>query len=323
MRILVLGAGGNAAMNFIKCLRLAYDDSFVVGVDTSARYFDALLLDEAVHLDTVSTQAKLDRINNLIDDHNIDLVHAQADPEVKFLCNHGKALNANTGPLSYDKWKIFADKYQCQKKWAVDLGTTFKCAKLVNALKDPALFDNLKQSSGTVWIRAIHGAGSKGALPVRSIEHARMWAEYWQETRGIPIKDFMLAEFLPGAEYAVQTVWKRGALISSQARQRVEYVFQNIMPSGQSSTPSVAKVVSDPKIYDVAERAIHSIDPAPDGVYCVDLKTDVEGNIIPLEVNYGRFFTTSDFVASNGVNGPATYVKSIMGEPYEISVRRI
>ena len=64
-------------MNFIKCLRLAYDDLFVVGVDTSARYFDALLLDEAVHLDTVSTQAKLDRINNLIDDHNIDLVHAE------------------------------------------------------------------------------------------------------------------------------------------------------------------------------------------------------------------------------------------------------
>lgn len=323
MRVLVLGAGGNAAMNFVKCLRIADPNLFVVGTDISARFFDNPQLDVAVHLTDISNEIKIVKLNALINEFSIDVVHAQADSEVKFLCKFGKFLNAKVAPLSLKKWNKFADKYSCQRHWAESLGASFRCSRLEDALKQPKIFDELKKASGVVWMRAIQGAGSKGALPIKSIDQARMWAEYWNDKSGIPISDFMVAEFLSGPEYAVQTVWHKGVLISSQARERIEYVFQHIMPSGQSSTPSVAKIVNNPNVYDVAERAILAIDESPDGIYCVDLKANITDEIIPLEVNYGRFFTTSDFFANVGVNGPWTYLKSITGSQYTRQLRLV
>lgn len=66
MRVLVLGAGGNAAMNFVKCLRLADPTLFVVGTDISARFFDNPQLDVAVHLTDISDEMKIAKLNALI-----------------------------------------------------------------------------------------------------------------------------------------------------------------------------------------------------------------------------------------------------------------
>lgn len=323
MRVLILGAGGNAAMNFIKCLRMSYTDLFVVGTDISPRFFDNPQLNHGIHLTQLSDEMKIKKLNNIIRQYDIDVVHAQADLEVKFLCRYGAHLGAKVAPLSLEKWELFADKYACQDHWSHSIGASFKCYKLNTVLKSPCLFNELKEESGVVWMRATHGAGSKGALPIKSLEHARMWAEYWYDKNAIPSSAFMLAEYLTGPEYAVQTIWKNGTLISSQARERIEYVFQSIMPSGQSSTPSVAKIVSESKVYDVAETAVLSLDKTPDGIYCVDLKTNKKGEIIPLEVNYGRFFTTSDFFATVGVNGPACYINSITGNIFDTTIRHV
>jgi hypothetical protein len=53
------------------------------------------------------------------------------------------------------------------------------------------------------------------------------------------------------------------------------------------------------------------------------MKTDAAGDIIPLEVNYGRFFTTSDFFSNLGVNGPDIYIQSALGHEVEPSVETI
>ena len=136
---------------------------------------------------------------------------------------------------------------------------------------------------------------------------------YWVKNKKIKADDFMLSEFLPGKEYAVQTLWHDGKLLHSQARERVEYFFGNMIPSGQSSTPSVAKTVKDQDVYDMANAAINSITGSPNGIYCVDMKRNSLGILIPTEVNYGRFFTTSDFFSSLGMNSPKLYCKMLQG----------
>jgi carbamoyl-phosphate synthase large subunit len=132
--------------------------------------------------------------------------------------------------------------------------------------------------------------------------------------RALESKDFMMAEYLPGREFAFQSLWSQGELVASQARERLEYVFGNLSPSGQSSSPSVAVTVSDPRVNEIAHRAVLAIDEKPHGVFCVDLKENEEADPCVTEINVGRFFTTSNFFARLGCNMPHLMVKLAFGE---------
>jgi carbamoyl-phosphate synthase large subunit len=128
----------------------------------------------------------------------------------------------------------------------------------------------------------------------------------------------MLCEFLPGREFAFQSVWKDGEIICSMARERLEYLMGNLFPSGQSSSPSVAKTVHDERVNEIATKAIKRIDGKATGIFCVDLKEDRQGTPRVTEINAGRFFTTCDFFANCGVNMADLYVRLGMGKelPY-------
>lgn len=320
MKLLLLGASGNAGMNFANSLRSGIDGIEIHGMDLSSNFFDNGYCDHNTLLPRLPLDEKIKFLNSYCDEEGIDFVHAQPDPEAKFLTFHQHKITAKTWSNSVEEYLAFEDKLYCQSVWSNKLDLSFECHSLDDCIKSPALFDQILRKSGKVWVRSMKGAGSKGALPVKTIEHAVFWAEYWDEMRGVPKADFMVAEYLPGSEYAVQTLWQNGKLVSSQARERVEYFFGSIMPSGQSSTPSVAKTINDREVYDTAYNAIKSISDTPHGIYCVDLKRNTDGKIIPLEVNYGRFFTTSNFFAAVGVNAPAQYVQLALGGTVEPTV---
>ena len=126
--------------------------------------------------------------------------------------------------------------------------------------------------------------------------------------------DFMVSEFLGGREFAYQSVWQDGELIAGQARERVEYLYGHLTPSGQTSTPSVARTVALPGVDDLACAAIKALDPRPRGVYCVDIKESASGQPKVTEINAGRFFTTSNFFAHAGLNMPDMLVRCAFGE---------
>src|SRR5262249_45445768 len=105
-----------------------------------------------------------------------------------------------------------------------------------------------------------------------------------------------------------------GNLIVSQARERVVYLYGHLTPSGQTSTPSVARTVHRDDINDVATRAIRAAEKKPHGIFCADLKEDAAGQPRITEINCGRFFTTSNFYAHAGVNFPHLYVRLGLGE---------
>jgi hypothetical protein len=321
VNILVLGAGGNAGINFIKCLKKAQYPITVHGADMNKYYRLAGNADHWAKLDYSSDSAKLHSIHEYVERHEIKMIHAQPDTEVRFLLENKAEFPHLTFNHSLGAFNEFSNKLYCQTKWG-PLFKDYQVCSLETAMSDPDKFTGLVDCSNghSVWFRAITGAGSRCALPVDTLEQAINWADYWVQKKGMRYSDFMLCEYLPGPEYAVQTFWVEGNLIQSQARERLVPFFGAIMPSGQTSTPAVAKTVNLRNVYDAAYKAITAIQPIPHGIYCVDLKTDSTGMVVPTEVNYGRFFTTSDFFARLDVNTPLAYVYN---HQYHTRIKRI
>lgn len=309
-KILVTGAGGSAGMNFIQSLRLAPEKIAIIGTDCSKYYAKLSQADKTYVVPTCDSVEYLHALNDIIRNEDIGFLHAQPDPEVKFISDHRDEIPAKVflpAKLTID---IAQDKYRFNKLM------TEKCVSvpITRKVKDPDYLKKyLSLMPGKCWLRASFGAGSLAALPVTDYDQAYTWIEYWR-TKGLKWEDFILSEFLPGKEYAFQSIWKDGMLVTSSARQRIEYLFQARMPSGQSSTPTIAKSVHSELVNFHAIRAIKALDENATGIFCVDLKEDKFGVPNVTEINAGRFFTTSLFFSRAGSNMPYYYVKLAYGE---------
>jgi hypothetical protein len=314
--VLVTGVGGSAAFNFIDSLKLVKPAYRVVGTDTNLHHLALSNADYKYRVPPISkSKSYLSVINRLIEKHHVDLVHPQPDPEVAFIGKYRQHLNAptllpNNQTITYCQDKLKAvDLFKQSGVPIADSVLIYSPASLKKT------YTRLKKQHETLWIRAIRGAGSKAALPINEINHAIFWIDYWTKHQGIGYGDFMLSEYLPGKEFAFQSVWKAGQLLVSQARERQEYVFGNLTPSGQSSSPSVAVTVRRKDVNQIATQAVLAIDPQATGIFCVDLKENKQGTPCVIEINPGRFFTTSNFFAHAGCNMPDYYVRLALNKP--------
>lgn len=320
LNVLLLGCGGNAGINFTKCLHMSGRYK-VVGLDIDQYKLQASNADVKILLNPGEDKLKL--VTSIVAKYDIRAIHAQPDSEVLWLCENKNQFFNLAFPHDSKIKRNFDNKALTAKNWNQYLELDFLSHSLSDCVEDPRLFDKIQQRTGKAWIRAIRGAGSKGALPISTLEEGINWAFYWQMHKGVKAKDFMISEYLPGREYAIQYLFLRGTVIHAQMRERLVPFFQNQMPSGQSSTPAVARTCYEPEAYRMAERAIRQFDPDPNGIYSVDLKESYQGKIIPIEVNYGRFFTTSDFFAALNVNTPATYIDYIVNGEFDYQIKTI
>jgi glutathione synthase/RimK-type ligase-like ATP-grasp enzyme len=313
-RILVTGAGGAAAANFVHSLRIAPEPFFVVGSDTSKFHLELAPVDARYLLPRADDPDYLDELNAVVEAEEIQVVHPQPEQEVLVLARNRDRVRAATLLPDADTVALCQDKAAFAARVA-DAGLPsprFARAETEEALREAAA--SILQSRERAWVRAVRGAGARASLPVSSPDQAAAWVRYWVEMRGLEVADFMVSEFLPGPEFAFQSVWQDGRLVTSAARERLEYVFGHLMPSGQSSSPSVARTVHREDVNELAARAVEAIDPGATGVFCVDLKEDEDGRPLVTEINAGRFFTTSNFLAEAGANMPYEYVRIALGE---------
>lgn len=320
-RILVTGAGGSAAYNFIESLRNNPNNEkfYIVGADVKKYHIELSNLDARYLLPPISDPSYLEKLNKLIEIEKIDFLHAQPDVEVEFISkNRDKVItktflpNDKTVDLCQNKTQfnslLSANKISVPDSFHIEDEKSLELA-----------FDALIINNERLWIRAIKGAGSKASLPIKKLEHGKMWIDYWITMKGLSYSDFMLSEFLPGKEYAFQSIWQNGKLLMSQARERVEYIFGNLTPSGQSSSPSVAKTVRNQELNLLVEKAVNIIDPNATGIFCADIKTDKDGKLKITEINIGRFFTTSYFFSNAGINMPYYFIKMGLGEEVDLT----
>jgi len=294
--VLVLSAGGPAGVNFIKAVgwnALGCGTRFhIYGADSNPYHLPLFEKEciRAFKIPHVNSPDYIDKINEIIVKYDIDIVHAQSDIEVRKISDNREKLNATVFLPSKTTIEICQDKYQTALIWS----TFWKDANgiLIDDWRDvngiliddnTDLVNKVATAShtwGPFWMRACKGAGGKASTLCTTQKTAIAWAEYWWEIN-----------------IAWQSVWSAGKLITSQARERIEYIYPHLTPSGITGTPSVQRTINEYKINKTAEIAVLMIDPYPCGVYSVDLKENDEGEPIPTEINAGRFFTTSNFFA--------------------------
>jgi carbamoyl-phosphate synthase large subunit len=312
----VTGAGGAPSANFVDSLRLAGAPLRIVGTDASREMIELAPVDVRYLLPRADEEpeAYLDELRAVIEAERVDFVHAQPDTEVLLLARNANGLGARTYlpraatiALCQDK-AAFAERLRAASVPAPDVAV----ARSRDELGDAA--STLLARHGRVWVRARRGAGSRASLPVSKAEQALAWADWWVDERGLDHDDFMVSEFLPGREFGFQSLWRGGRLVTSQARERVTYLFGHLFPSGQSSSPAVARTVHRADVNEMAQRAVEAVDADASGVFCVDLKENADGVPLVTEINCGRFFTTSNFLARAGINMPWHYLQLGLGE---------
>jgi carbamoyl-phosphate synthase large subunit len=316
-RILVTGAGGSPAANFVHSLRLAPEPFHVVGTDASRYHLELARVDGRYLVPRADEPGYLDELNAVVEAEEVELVHPQPEQEVLLLSREHERVGAATLLPRAEAVEICQDKatFAARMTEAGLPAPRFARAEDEESLR--AATESILAEREQAWVRAVRGAGARASLPVSTPDQAAAWARYWIERRGLGWPDFMVSELLPGREFAFQSIWRDGVLVTSAARERLEYVFGHLMPSGQSSSPSVARSVHDERVNELATRAVRAVDPGATGVFCVDLKEDAEGRPLVTEINAGRFFTTSNFFAAAGANMPYTYVRLALGEEVE------
>jgi carbamoyl-phosphate synthase large subunit len=182
-----------------------------------------------------------------------------------------------------------------------------------------AAFRRLAPRRSLVWCRLRKGNGSAGAMPVKHAEQARNWISYWEEMRGIPARAFTLSEYLPGRDFACQSLWKGGDLILVKTFERLSYVVAGSQAGRVSSVAALSKTVVDPRVTEVCADAVRNLDSQASGVFCVDVKEDARGRPCITEINAGRFSLSTNIYDLVGRHNMAvTYVRLALGERIEI-----
>ena len=287
-RILVTGAGGIAGVNFVRALKASPRKYYIVGTDHDKYYLQLPELDSR-HLSPRHDDPKFTRtVSALAKREKVEFIHPQPSSEALVLALRRRQLPAPVFLPEAKVMQVAQDKLKTQealRKRAVPVAKTRRLRKLSDL---ESVFGGFK---APVWVRARHGAGGRLSLPCESPEEAEHWVGLWHE-RGVPIGEFIFQEYLPGRNIAWDSLWVDGELVTSYSRERLEYPFKHISPSGITGTPSVSRTLHDRRVNEVSERAVRALTPRASGAFSIDLKEDARGRPVVTEVDAGKLHTT-------------------------------
>ena len=303
MKVLVFGAGGPAGINV--CRSLAEAGHEVIGADSDPRHLPwaKVYCKEVRLLDKFSASD--------VNDVGAEALHSQVEKTVLWIADNKAKLDAAT--LCPDRRVISLT----QDKWEASL--EFRRAGLrddkVMLVQDAlGVTEAMDEFQFPFWLRARHGAGARGAALCENEAQARYWFLYWQARSAL--MDFIAEAYLPGRDLAWTSLWHEGALLASFGRERLEYIYPHLAPSGRTGTPTISRTIHDDLLNEVAIKTVTSIDPEPNGFYSVDFREDTGGTPRPTEINAGRCFTTSYLSTAAGVNFMDMWCRAIQGVRY-------
>jgi carbamoyl-phosphate synthase large subunit len=287
-RVLVTGAGGVAGVNFVRALRESPSHYYIAGTDFDRYYIELADLDSRYHSPRHDSAGFVRRISEVARKEKVVFIHPQPSSEAMVLSSRRRALPARVFLPRASVLAVTHDKLLTQKKLDSNSVLVARTRKISRSSEIGASFEEI---GAPVWVRARHGAGGRLSLLCGSVREAEEWIGLWT-TRGVPIHEFLLQQYLPGRNIAWDSIWLDGKLITSYCRERLEYPFKHISPSGITGTPSVARIVHDRRVDRESERAVKSVDPRATGAYSVDVKEDDRGRPVVTEVDAGKFHTT-------------------------------
>jgi carbamoyl-phosphate synthase large subunit len=305
-RVLCTGAGGPAGINFVKSLMVAPEKLYIVGTEASEYYLHTMPTNTKYLIPKARDPSYIDHLNEIICKENIDFLHAQPDVEVEVVSEQREKLDAPVFLPSKQAVKACQDKLASATTWK---NKNIPVAKTVIIRQESDIDRAFAELDSPIWIRATRGAGGRGSTPASNRETAISWINYWR-ARNVNW-EFIAQEMLPGRNIAFHSLWHNGELVTSMARERIEYIYAYLAPSGIMGTPSVQKTVHENTVNKISTDAVLAIDPNFTGIASVDLKENTKGIPCVTEINPGRMFTTSFFFS---------YASKILFNDYRINI---
>lgn len=307
-RILLTGAGGGGSNNLVRSLRSMEDVTFV-GANMDAWALVRSLAQPTYRIPPSKDRRRyVDAVNEICREQSIDLIVPTNDTETFALSEHRDHLEAPVRLPRHETIALCRDKLEFHRH-CEDVGIPVATTRVVKSLdRLDEVFDELDAHDPDTWLwcRMRVGNASKGALPVSSPAQARQWIAYWRDMRGAAVDEFIVAEYLPGSDWAFQGLWVDGELIIGKACERLEYIFAGKTPAGRFSTPRVGRLVVDPTVSEVCETAVSTLDPQASGIFSIDLKAASDGRPKITEINAGRFFRINPAFNLSGQYNMAT-----------------
>jgi len=289
-RILVTGSGGVAGVNFVRAIRGAPEKIFIAGTDFNIYYINFPDLDLRFRTPRHSDAEFIPKVCSIMRENDLTFLHPQPESEAYVIASNRDKIPGKIFLPQKEIYELGQDKALTAEKLVkskVPIPLTY-----ILENEDTIYTAFNKIGSTPLWIRARIGAGGKHSLACNKPEEAIMWVKIWVSKGIAQWSDFMIQEYLPGRNYAWDSLWFNGKLVTSYARERIEYIYKNVSPSGITGTPTIARTIHDDKVNQISLASVKALDPTPHGFYCVDLKENYEGIPAICEVNVGKFHTT-------------------------------
>lgn len=313
--VLVMGAGSGGGNNWIRSLRKSGVAASVVGSNCQPHSVAKSGADVSVLLPRADSPDYPAALRQVIATYGVDVLAPTSDTEVEAVARHAPTLAARTFLPTLEEIDICQDKGRFSRLMHA---AGVPVARAVNLSDVDSLDAALAcvEPAARYWLRPRRGSGSKGACWFNTAEQGRAFLRLWEQLRGASRLDYQVCEFLPGRDYAVQTLWHRGELVVAKMVERIAYYGAAGRMSGMSSTPEIALTVRDSDAMDIALAAVRAVSDEPHGVFSLDMKAGGDGEMRVTEVNVGRCcMITTIFDETGRLNTVGAYVRCAMDEP--------
>jgi len=288
-RVLVTGSGGLAGVNFVRALRASSRGYYIVGTDFNRYHLLYPDVDARYLTPRHSDKSFIPRVAEISRQERADFLHPQPSSEAYVISYRREKVPCKIFLPPASVMRVGQDKLLSERRLKAKGIPVAKTVEIRGKSDIRAAFAKLGKP---LWARARHGAGGRLSLLCQDAAEAGLWIELWVRKGGVEYSEFVLQEYLPGRNIAWDSIWKDGKLVTSYSRERLEYPFKHISPSGITGTPSVSRIIHDPRLNEVGRAAVKAIDPEPSGAYSVDVKESADGNKCITEVDAGKFHST-------------------------------
>jgi carbamoyl-phosphate synthase large subunit len=313
-KILVCGAGGSPATNFVRSLRKMEEKVFLVGCDCDKYTLQRAETDLKILIPKANEPDYLNVLNQIIDEQGIEFVYAQNDIELRFLSDHRDVIKAKVLLPSQETVALCMDKFQSYKVWQA-AGLPVPKTSILNTEAD--VEKAFSEFGPNIWLRNISGAAGNGSLATDNLEEAMQWV-HSQKGWG----HFTAAERLTADTVTWMSIWNKGELVVAQGRKRLYWELGNRAPSGVTGVTGAGVTYSNADVDRIAEQAVLAVDEQPHGIFSVDMTYSKDGIPNLTEINIGRFFTTHLFFTEAGLNMPEIYLRIAYNEPSTVLAKK-
>jgi carbamoyl-phosphate synthase large subunit len=316
--ILLPGAGTGAGNNLIRSLREDYPGLVVVGAHGDRFTLRNSKANRNYLVPATADPRFADALRTIIEREQIDLLMPNTDADVSVVSQLRDVLPCRTflpSKAVIERCQDLSELSQFLRAHDVAVAATAAVRHLASLDRIFARFATTER----LWCRPGSGAASRAAAPVDGPEDARSWISYWERVRGLSAADFTLSEYLPGRDFACQSLWKDGRLVLIKTVERLAPAGAEGRASAASSSGALVKAVNEPRIAETCTRAIRALDPHASGAFSINLRENRAGVPCITDVHAGRFFTMLNFFDFTGRhNMSAVYVRLALDEPVEL-----